>query len=154
MLISVYSNSSRFWKTFCNSTKSHQAYCEKTRCYCPSSVRNRKDCHFFHCLTPIYWHNSSWNPSFVPLTDQRIGNTNSKGKDKIAKSHLLEELIWNSLWNFSMQNSFAICFSDKIWAGEVGKWSRVLLINERKYNQPHILHFPLAIFQLLRSEFS
>ena len=84
MLISVHSYSLRIWKTFCNSTKSHQTHSEKTRCNCPSSVRNRKDCHFFHCLTPIYWHNSSWNPSFVPLTDQRIGNTNSKGKNKIA----------------------------------------------------------------------
>ena len=152
MLISVHSYSLRIWKTFCNSTKSHQTHCEKTRCFCPSSVRNRKDCHFFHCLTPIYWHNSSWNPSFVPLTDQRIGNTNSKGIDKIAKAICLKNLF-GILCEFFL-NSSAICFSDKIWAGEVGKWSRVLLINERKYNQPHILHFPLVIFQLLRSEFS
>ena len=125
MLISVHSYSLRIWKTFCNSTKSHQAYCEKTRCYCPSSVRNRKDCHFFHCLTPIYWHNSSWNPSFVPLTDQRIGNTNSKGKDKMAKA-----ICW--------KNSFGIPFG----------------IFLHTYNPPQTFYFPLVIFQLLRSEFS
>ena len=148
MLISVYSNFLRIWKTFCNSTKSHQTHREKTRCYCPSSVRNRKDCHFFHCLTPIYWHNSSWNPSFVPLTDQRIGNTNSKGKEK--RTIICLKNLFGIPCEFFLEFLCHLRF-DKIWAGKLSGrvthiWKKVQSASHFSFSFGNFPISPVGIF--------